>query len=673
MCKSSHQSVGGLVTSQRPRRTLKDPSDPLSNLVHVRGSAVSMQMRDIPIRKVSYTPRSWRCRTARQPIRKKLNRWHRATTGKPARTGFLGVTVDITDAIPAKPLLEKLIKPETPAESECLITTANDAFENDKPEEVSMHSEHVTDSVDIRDREQNDQTENDTVLYKNQECQTDFPYDEDDDMCSEIAKILNAASPSSGSKLDDRPVSGYHSGDKSIAGSNSHVGSYVSDRTDPFTRLLANISEPYFTHLIHDMDDVNKAVDQLERIKGVFIDDVRRKCLYFRLACKDFSSLKIFWSEYIDGRLNAMFQNVLVNPTTLRIAGAVQITLRTTITDADYDECVRNLTTSLEDDEIAGKPGPVAALKIKQLKDIRKRRKPRTAPGKNLISSLHDDIAPPKVPNPSPEILDYPRVHASKEETIRTLMRRKRPTTVNDAKEVGRRISMMMQEGGPDNESHVVTKMELEAARTQIRKSLDDTRNAYSYFELELQRFIQALKSVKPVKVSKIHSLGEVEMYAKKALEKSRTVSKTPPALAIVNNKSARAKRASVNTERKISSFDDSLLNVQFIEEFLNIINELKVIRKQFDMSIWKKMSRTGKTEGPNQVRIKEEMEKTLQKWDRLLSDGHDFSDLTHESIKLNLKPFQVRCYGGVSCLVQHVIDVAQSIDAPMGTYLEFA
>ncbi|XP_070533584.1 uncharacterized protein [Ptychodera flava] len=678
-----------LVSSQRPRRTPKDAWDPLSSMVNVKGTAVRMQLREQTFSKTPLmTPTPRRPRTVR-PLRRKLNRWHRAMTGKPMRAGSLGITVDVINAVPAAPISIQNDQPYFHGIQEFEDNENQQCQKEDDaiPDKVAVYEqrETVTDPETgwCGDEHHSDcggaqHSESKSPLKRVQDiaCQTDFPYDDEneppfvnflDDRRSSSTSIARSISI----KLENRsrPLSSL---------TNDRYSE--SDSLDPFSRLLANITEPYFTHLIHDMTDIDRAIDQLERIKGVFIEDVRRKCLYFKMACKDLQSLDIFWSEYQDGRLNAMFQKELVNEKTLKIAQASEIVLRTTIAASDYAQCIKDLTTPLEEPK---KTKPVsryrASLRVRQLAVPRKRRTVK-AVTKSYQRPEDEVSATPKVPNPSPEVPMPRRSKVEKQEedvdpedesedssprlVVSAKPKKRGKSTVADAKEFGRKLTQMMEEGFADGVEPAATTIELNRARELVRKAIEKTSADYALFALEIQRFIQALKSVKPVKVSKICTFAEVEMYARKAVEKARQ--NTPSPTVLVKNRDGK------RTERK-GSMSDELLNVQFIEEFLNTINELRIIRKQFDEKIWLTLSRFSKTEGPNQRKMKEEMMKILARWDKLLSDDNNFSNLTYPGVKQELKPYQVRCYGGVISVVNHIVEVAKSVDTPLESYLQYS
>ncbi|XP_038051899.1 uncharacterized protein LOC119724765 [Patiria miniata] len=108
---------------------------------------------------------------------------------------------------------------------------------------------------------------------------------------------------------------------------------------DPFDNLLKSLQDPFFRRLTGGSAELDTAVDQLEKMKGLFVDEAKLKCILFTCRITDIDGLERIWEEYQNGGLVAMLQTSLVTDQSLASVGACGITLAVRMCQIEYQRC----------------------------------------------------------------------------------------------------------------------------------------------------------------------------------------------------------------------------------------------------------------------------------------------------------------------------------------------
>eukprot|EP00058_Branchiostoma_floridae_P002977 XP_002588465.1 hypothetical protein BRAFLDRAFT_63414 [Branchiostoma floridae] len=369
-----------------------------------------------------------------------------------------------------------------------------------------------------------------------------------------------------------------------------------SDDTPPddMHDILANINEGFFSFLMTRMEEINHVVEQLERTDGIVVCRVRRGSLMLTVSCNGIESQRTLWNQYLGGTLHELMQSSLVNDRTLKAAGAREIVLQTAIEEEQYHRC----SSQLRGSKGLSRPStsPLGLL---------------SPPATPIVAQLHAPAPPTPTPKSTPR-------HSPRE----------RPT--------GRR-QIVRGKGRSPREGEEAVEISMEQHLRNFCRGIKSAEESYSYFALEVRRFVEALKSVKPVSTKTISTLTEVEDF-----------------------------------ERILK--DQGSKSVHMVEEFLHIVRDLSKLRVHVLENIWAKISSSQKMEGRTQKKTKEDIWASLQKWGALLAKETDFSDLqtTKADFGNTLKPFEMKCYGGVLSLVPEVLDTANCVDDLLNSYLQF-
>ena len=111
-------------------------------------------------------------------------------------------------------------------------------------------------------------------------------------------------------------------------------------KRDPFENLLTGLRDPFFRSLVDDSQtELDTAVDQLEKLKGVFVDEARLKCIQFVCRCTSLNGLDRLWENYQNGALRSMMQTSLETDQSLASIGACGVTLKTTVCEVEFKQC----------------------------------------------------------------------------------------------------------------------------------------------------------------------------------------------------------------------------------------------------------------------------------------------------------------------------------------------
>lgn len=93
-------------------------------------------------------------------------------------------------------------------------------------------------------------------------------------------------------------------------------------------------------------DQLNEFVDYMERVRKVFIVDVKKGSLIFTLGCGSVQILDELWEDYSTGHLNEVAQSCLVTKDILEEFGLSSLKLTSNIKEEDYRACRQRLATN---------------------------------------------------------------------------------------------------------------------------------------------------------------------------------------------------------------------------------------------------------------------------------------------------------------------------------------
>ncbi|XP_078691749.1 uncharacterized protein LOC144922060 [Branchiostoma floridae x Branchiostoma belcheri] len=112
----------------------------------------------------------------------------------------------------------------------------------------------------------------------------------------------------------------------------------------PSNRLLKQIRAR--TKNITDLKKVMKAIQILERLKGIRVTKAQEGSLIFYLQCTDISGLGDLWFMYKNGELDNLLHSSLVSEETLQQLHAESISVKSTINIEDFRKALVYLLTT---------------------------------------------------------------------------------------------------------------------------------------------------------------------------------------------------------------------------------------------------------------------------------------------------------------------------------------
>ncbi|KAI8497466.1 hypothetical protein Bbelb_247720 [Branchiostoma belcheri] len=380
-----------------------------------------------------------------------------------------------------------------------------------------------------------------------------------------------------------------------------------SDDTPPddMHDILANINEGFFSFLMTRMEEINHVVEQLERTDGVVVCRVRRGSLLLTVSCNGIESQRALWSQYLGGTLAAFFVTAwafLVRRGSLLLTVSCngiesQRALWSQYLGGTLHELMQSSLVNERTLKAAGAREIVLQTAIQEEQYHRCSSQLRGSKGLSRPStSPLGLLSPPATP-----------------------------------------IQIVRGKGRSPREGEDAVEISMEQHLRNFCRGIKSAEESYSYFALEVRRFVEALKSVKPVSTKTISTLTEVEEFEK-----------------ILKDQGSKS--------------------VHMVEEFLIIVRDLSKLRVHVLENIWAKINSSQKMEGRTQKKTKEDIWASLQKWGALLAKETDFSDLQTSKADFGnvLKPFEMKCYGGVLSLVPEVLDTANCVDDLLNSYLQF-
>ncbi|XP_077989821.1 uncharacterized protein LOC144444282 [Glandiceps talaboti] len=84
--------------------------------------------------------------------------------------------------------------------------------------------------------------------------------------------------------------------------------------------------------------DVPEAKSYIEQMNGVTCERVQHSCLEFFVRCTTEEGLQQLWAEYVNGKLQTVFQNAIINAKLLKATGTSEIPIVLAMSDHDYLE-----------------------------------------------------------------------------------------------------------------------------------------------------------------------------------------------------------------------------------------------------------------------------------------------------------------------------------------------
>ncbi|XP_019646023.1 PREDICTED: tetratricopeptide repeat protein 28-like, partial [Branchiostoma belcheri] len=121
------------------------------------------------------------------------------------------------------------------------------------------------------------------------------------------------------------------------------TGNGESDETLP-NSLLKQIKGRIKT--ITDLKTVTKAIEKLEKFKGIKVSSLKEGSLIFYLQCTDMSGLGDLWFMYKNGELDNLLHSSLVSEETLQQLHAESISVKSTINIEDFRKALVYLLTT---------------------------------------------------------------------------------------------------------------------------------------------------------------------------------------------------------------------------------------------------------------------------------------------------------------------------------------
>lgn len=121
--------------------------------------------------------------------------------------------------------------------------------------------------------------------------------------------------------------------------------SYTSTGGVRFTCRNGDKDEPIMTRIArHFMDsfrsnESHKFVKFLKEVRSLGVKDARKSCLIITVECSSLDTLEELWTEYKEGHLNEMAQQLLVTEDILKEFSLTEVKLTTFIKEDDYRAC----------------------------------------------------------------------------------------------------------------------------------------------------------------------------------------------------------------------------------------------------------------------------------------------------------------------------------------------
>ena len=103
--------------------------------------------------------------------------------------------------------------------------------------------------------------------------------------------------------------------------------------------------------MFHDLhpstpEEINGFVQYIENIKRALIVNIDKGSLVLTVKCNSMEILEGLWKDYSTGLLGEMAQKFLVTDEILEKLGLVEVKLKTTISEDEYQECQNYLIKS---------------------------------------------------------------------------------------------------------------------------------------------------------------------------------------------------------------------------------------------------------------------------------------------------------------------------------------